>query len=77
MCDFLGEGKQCITSRQDLKLSVGRGRKIEREGRERGSKREEDRGRFNALFKIPFRDSYGHIRSRMFPKTHAIKRGFC
>lgn len=37
MCDFIEEGKRCITSRQDVKLSVGRGRKIEREGKEGAS----------------------------------------
>lgn len=38
MCDFLEEGKRCITSRQDIKLAVGRGRKIEeREGKEGAS----------------------------------------
>lgn len=73
VCDFLEEGKRCIISRQDLKLSVGK-RVKDREGRERGSKSEQDRGRINALFKIPFRDSHVHIRSRMFPKTLDIKK---
>ena len=38
VCDFLEEGKRCITSRQDIKLAVGRGWKIEeREGKEGAS----------------------------------------
>lgn len=59
------------------KVSSRKRVKDRREGRERRSKHEQDRGRFDALFIIPFRDSHGHIRSRMFPKTQAIKKSFC